>query len=142
MPIYAYKCASCGLAKDVLQKISEAPLSQCPVCGEPTFLKQVTAAGFQLKGSGWYATDFKSPPKGADAAAAKGDASDTKGGESSGDAAKSDAKSDGKSDDKPAAKIDSNGEGKKEGKSTPAPAPAASPAPAAKPSGSKPPAGG
>ena len=59
MPIYAYKCDSCGFAKDVLQKISDAPLTQCPSCGEPRFTKQVTAAGFQLKGSGWYATDFK-----------------------------------------------------------------------------------
>ncbi len=59
MPIYAYKCDSCGHAKDVLQKMSDAPLTQCPACGAQTFSKQVTAAGFQLKGSGWYATDFK-----------------------------------------------------------------------------------
>ena len=59
MPIYAYKCESCGHAKDVLQKISDAPLTVCPSCGSETFSKQLTAAGFQLKGSGWYATDFK-----------------------------------------------------------------------------------
>jgi putative FmdB family regulatory protein len=59
MPIYAYKCESCGFSKDVLQKISDAPLQDCPTCGKATFKKQVTAAGFQLKGSGWYATDFK-----------------------------------------------------------------------------------
>jgi len=59
MPIYAYKCESCGLAKDVLQKMSDAPLSDCPACGKATFKKQLTAAGFQLKGTGWYATDFK-----------------------------------------------------------------------------------
>jgi putative FmdB family regulatory protein len=59
MPIYAYKCGSCGHAKDVLQKISDDPLTQCPSCGQDTFSKQLTAAGFQLKGSGWYATDFK-----------------------------------------------------------------------------------
>ena len=59
MPIYAYKCESCGAAKDVLQKISDPTLSDCPACGKPTFRKQVTAAGFQLKGSGWYATDFR-----------------------------------------------------------------------------------
>jgi putative FmdB family regulatory protein len=59
MPIYAYKCGSCGHAKDVLQKISDAPLTVCPACGAEAFSKQVTAAGFQLKGSGWYATDFK-----------------------------------------------------------------------------------
>jgi putative FmdB family regulatory protein len=63
MPIYAYKCASCGHAKDVLQKLSDAPLTSCPACGAETFSKQVTAAGFQLKGSGWYATDFKNGSK-------------------------------------------------------------------------------
>jgi len=59
MPIYAYKCESCGFSKDVLQKLSDAPLSDCPQCGASSFRKQVTAAGFQLKGSGWYVTDFK-----------------------------------------------------------------------------------
>jgi putative FmdB family regulatory protein len=59
MPIYAYRCAVCGHAKDVLQKISDAPLVECPSCGAPRFEKQVTAAGFQLKGSGWYVTDFR-----------------------------------------------------------------------------------
>lgn len=59
MPIYAYKCASCGHAKDVLQKISDPQLTVCPACGAATYQKQLTAAGFQLKGSGWYATDFK-----------------------------------------------------------------------------------
>ncbi len=59
MPIYAYKCDACGHAKDVLQKISDAPLTDCPVCGAPKFNKQLTAPGFQLKGTGWYATDFK-----------------------------------------------------------------------------------
>ncbi|MEO3693510.1 FmdB family zinc ribbon protein [Roseateles paludis] len=67
MPIYAYRCSACGHAKDVLQKLSDAPLSTCPACGAEAFSKQVTAAGFQLKGSGWYATDFKG---GATAAAA------------------------------------------------------------------------
>ena len=59
MPIYAYKCGTCGHAKDVLQKISDAPLTTCPACGAEAFSKQVTAAGFQLKGSGWYVTDFR-----------------------------------------------------------------------------------
>ena len=59
MPIYAYKCESCGARQDVLQKISDPVLSTCPSCGAPTFVKQVTAAGFQLKGSGWYVTDFR-----------------------------------------------------------------------------------
>ncbi|WP_418319179.1 FmdB family zinc ribbon protein [Piscinibacter sakaiensis] len=59
MPIYAYRCATCGHAKDVLQKVSDPVLSTCPACGAETFSKQVTAAGFQLKGSGWYVTDFR-----------------------------------------------------------------------------------
>ncbi|MBY0454180.1 MAG: zinc ribbon domain-containing protein [Burkholderiaceae bacterium] len=59
MPIYAYKCGSCGHAKDVLQKMSDSPLSVCPACGAESFTKQLTAAGFQLKGSGWYVTDFR-----------------------------------------------------------------------------------
>lgn len=65
MPIYAYKCESCGAAKDVLQKISDPALTDCPACGKPTFRKQVTAAGFQLKGNGWYATDFRGGASGA-----------------------------------------------------------------------------
>lgn len=63
MPIYAYKCESCGHRLDVLQKISEAPLDTCPACGARSFAKQVTSAGFQLKGSGWYVTDFRSSGK-------------------------------------------------------------------------------
>jgi putative FmdB family regulatory protein len=59
MPIYAYRCEACGFAKDVLQKMSDAPLTDCPSCGKAAFKKQVTAAGFQLKGSGWYVTDFR-----------------------------------------------------------------------------------
>ena len=70
MPIYAYRCAACGFAKDALQKMSDAPLTVCPSCGKPEFKKQVTAAGFQLKGSGWYVTDFKGGSGGAAAPAA------------------------------------------------------------------------
>jgi putative FmdB family regulatory protein len=62
MPIYAYRCASCGHAKDVLQKLSDPLLTTCPSCGAESFRKQLTAAGFQLKGSGWYVTDFKGGP--------------------------------------------------------------------------------
>jgi len=62
MPIYAYKCSTCQHTQDVLQKMSDAPLTVCPECGNATFTKQLTAAGFQLKGSGWYATDFKNGP--------------------------------------------------------------------------------
>jgi putative FmdB family regulatory protein len=59
MPIYAYKCTACGHEQDVMQKISDAALTTCPSCGQATYAKQLTAAGFQLKGSGYYATDFK-----------------------------------------------------------------------------------
>jgi putative FmdB family regulatory protein len=59
MPIYEYRCRTCGFQKEFLQKLSDAPLSACPECGRPTFDKLLSAAGFQLKGSGWYATDFK-----------------------------------------------------------------------------------
>jgi len=64
MPIYAYRCDECGFAKDVLQKISDPVLTVCPSCAKSSFKKQVTAAGFQLKGSGWYVTDFRggTPP--------------------------------------------------------------------------------
>jgi putative FmdB family regulatory protein len=65
MPIYAYKCSSCGHAQDVIQKISDDPLTVCTACGSATFAKQITAAGFQLKGSGWYATDFRNNGNGA-----------------------------------------------------------------------------
>ena len=63
MPIYAYRCSTCGHAKDVLQKMSDPVLTACPACGASTFVKQVTAAGFQLKGSGWYVTDFRGDNK-------------------------------------------------------------------------------
>ncbi|MGE4336446.1 MAG: FmdB family zinc ribbon protein [Pigmentiphaga sp.] len=59
MPIYAYRCAECGHDHDALQKMSDAPLTDCPACGKASLVKQVTAAGFQLKGSGWYVTDFR-----------------------------------------------------------------------------------
>ena len=65
MPIYAYKCSACGYAHDTLQKISDAPLTVCPECKQSTYSKQVTAAGFQLKGSGWYVTDFRDKGTGA-----------------------------------------------------------------------------
>jgi putative FmdB family regulatory protein len=67
MPIYAYRCAACGHSRDVLQKLSDAPLTVCPACGAEQFAKQLTAAGFQLKGSGWYATDFRGSGSGAPA---------------------------------------------------------------------------
>jgi putative FmdB family regulatory protein len=69
MPIYAYQCTSCGHAKDVLQKISDPVLTTCPACGAESFQKQITAAGFQLKGSGWYVTDFRGGSGGSSAPA-------------------------------------------------------------------------
>ena len=59
MPIYSYKCNACGHQSDVLQKLSDAPLTKCPACGKDSYSKQLTAAGFVLKGGGWYVTDFK-----------------------------------------------------------------------------------
>jgi putative FmdB family regulatory protein len=104
MPIYAYRCAACGHAKDVLQKMSDAPLTVCPSCGQPRFEKQVTAAGFQLKGSGWYVTDFR-------------------------EGAKKPGKSDDAAGDKAATKPDVSGDSKA-ADATAGPAPAATPAPA------------
>ena len=82
MPIYAYKCESCGFSKDVLQKMSDPPLSDCPKCGGGTFKKQLTAAGFQLKGSGWYATDFKGGSTAAPASTSGGEGGGGGGGDS------------------------------------------------------------
>jgi putative FmdB family regulatory protein len=94
MPIYAYKCLSCGKAQDVLRKISDAPLTVCPSCGKETFAKQLTAPGFQLKGSGWYATDFKGgKPPAPTATGAKEDGKTD---------VKSDVKTDGKTASEPA----------------------------------------
>ena len=132
MPIYAYKCASCGSAKDVLQKLSDVPLSQCPSCGEPSFKKQLTSAGFQLKGSGWYATDFKG---GAPAAPKSDGESSSAGGESGKEGmaeGKSDAKPDSRAESKADSKSDSKPDGKSESKKADAPAakkPDAAPAP-------------
>ncbi len=125
MPIYAYKCASCGHQQDALQKVSDAPLTDCPSCGAPALTKQVTAAGFQLKGNGWYATDFKNGP------AAKGHDKDK------------DKAAVAKGDDKDAA-AKGTGKGKEvasKGAAESAPAPAPTPAPASK-AASPAPAGG
>ena len=117
MPIYAYKCDSCGFAKDVLQKLSDAPLTDCPSCGAAAFRKQLTAAGFQLKGSGWYATDFKEAGK--KPASASGDDKSGSGGDSQTETnseAKSDGKSDGKGDAKGNGKGNARGDGKSDSK--------------------------
>jgi putative FmdB family regulatory protein len=104
MPIYAYKCADCGHEAEVLQKISDAPLTVCAACGQPSMTKQVTAAGFQLKGSGWYATDFRN-----NGTAAKPSEKAEGKTESASDAkvdVKSDTKADSKTDSKADAKVD------------------------------------
>ena len=80
MPIYAYRCEACGFAKDILQKISDAPLTDCEACGKSAMKKQLTAAGFQLKGSGWYVTDFRNNGNNGGAAKPKTDAGDSSGG--------------------------------------------------------------
>ena len=102
MPIYEYRCTACGHKLEALQKFTEAPLSDCPVCGKSSLSKLVSVAGFQLKGSGWYATDFKN-------SGAK-------------PAAKSDAGKDGESKPAEAKKSDAG----KEGESKPAEAKSAS----------------
>ncbi len=131
MPIYAYRCAACGHAKDVLQKMSDPVLSTCPACGQEAFAKQLTAAGFQLKGSGWYATDFKG--SGA-APAAKPDAGE---GADKADSAAGDAKTDAKTDAKNAAKTDGKTDTKPDAATPAAGAPKApAPAPAAPSPGS------
>jgi putative FmdB family regulatory protein len=117
MPIYAYKCESCGLAKDVLQKMSDDVLTVCPACNQATFQKQVTAAGFQLKGSGWYVTDFRG---GNTAAPAEGKGE-----------GKSDAGGDGKSESKPADVKPDSGAGKSGDGAATTPSASSSAAPAA-----------
>ena len=99
MPIYEYRCDACGHKEEHLQKVSEAPLTVCPACGKPEYRKQLSAAGFQLKGTGWYATDFKGAGK---------KAADKE--------KKSDAKTDSKTDAKPESKTESKPETKSESK--------------------------
>ena len=102
MPIYEYRCNACGHQEEHLQKVSEAPLSVCPACGKPEYRKLLSAAGFQLKGTGWYATDFKGSSK---------KPADKKNSDTSSDA-KSDTKSDTKSDSKTESKPDTKTESK------------------------------
>jgi putative FmdB family regulatory protein len=97
MPIYEYRCSSCGFEEEYLQKVSATPLTDCPKCGKSTFVKKLTAAGFQLKGSGWYATDFKN--SGSKAKEAKSSDKSEGTGETKSDT-KTEAKSDTKSDTK------------------------------------------
>jgi putative FmdB family regulatory protein len=98
MPIYQYRCGACGQEHEVLQKVTEPPLSDCPSCGKAGMQKLLTAAGFQLKGSGWYATDFKGgAKKPEEKKSAETKPSDTK---SDGKTEKSDSKTDTKASPK------------------------------------------
>jgi putative FmdB family regulatory protein len=135
MPIYAYRCANCGHAQDVLQRISDPVLTQCPACGQSSYVKQVTAAGFQLKGSGWYVTDFRGDKKTARPAE---DGAADKPADAAGDKV-----ADQGGNGEAAAKSDAKGGASKPSDAAPAPAPApvpaaASPAPAASPAAGKP----
>jgi putative FmdB family regulatory protein len=128
MPIYEYRCSACGHKLESLQKLADAPLVTCPSCGKPTLTKLVSAAGFQLKGSGWYATDFKgsgSKPvaKPEDAASASKD------GDSKAADMKTEAKAETASEKKTEAKADSKSETK--AASTPAAPPTGSGTPSA-----------
>lgn len=131
MPIYAYRCDTCGYQKEVLRKLSDPLLSVCPSCQAETFRKQLTAAGFQLKGSGWYVTDFRG-----DKASRKGDGVEKANGDEKGD-----GKGDANGKPAEAAPAASDGAGKAApapaGKSAEAaPSPAATPSPSTVPSGS------
>ena len=101
MPIYEYRCLECGFQDEYLQKVTEPRLTVCPTCGKETFKKLVSAAGFQLKGSGWYATDFKN--SGAKPAKPAGAGKPEAKSETSGDA-KPDAPGEAKSETKPETK--------------------------------------
>ena len=127
MPIYEYRCSSCGFQNEHLRKVSDPLLTDCPECGKSTYQKQLTAAGFQLKGSGWYATDFKGGSAAATAKAAAGakdGGSDSAGSKDSG-STESGAKDSGSKD--------SGAKAKESGAAKPAAAPAAS-SPASSPS--------
>lgn len=128
MPIFAYRCDSCGFEKDVLQKRSDPALSECPSCGQPSFNKRLTAPAFQLKGSGWYVTDFRDNGKkpGADGGSTK-EGGSTK---------------DGGSTQESGAAKDGGGSAGASTAATPAPAAASTPAPAPAPAPSAPSGGG
>ena len=140
MPIYAYRCATCGHAQDVLQKMSDDVLSVCPACGAATYEKQVTAAGFQLKGSGWYVTDFRGGNTGAPKKEGAEEGKSDKAEAGAADAKAADKPAEGagdkgadKSSDKSAEKSADKGADKGATKPTPAPAAPAPTKPAASP---------
>lgn len=125
MPIYAYRCDSCGHTADVLQKISAPALTECPACGASTYSKQLTAAAFQLKGSGWYVTDFRDNGKKAEG---KGESK----AETAGPEGKSEAKAETKSDASSSASAPAAAPANAPAASSPAPAAPASPTSPAK----------
>ena len=130
MPIYAYKCAECSHELDVIRKVSDPPLTECPNCGKPALVKQITAAGFHLKGAGWYVTDFRDAGSGkkedADKSDEKAKTEQVAGSKAEAKAdTKADTKTDGSADSKGAAKT----EAKTESKSEPASKPPSAPTP-------------
>jgi putative FmdB family regulatory protein len=128
VPIYEYRCSSCGFQKEYLQKVSAPLLSVCPECSKATFGKMLTAAGFQLKGGGWYATDFKN--SGARPAAKSADQSGTESKNTAAGESKGDGKSDGNSESKgkSESKSDGKSDSKSDSKTEARPAAAAAPA--------------
>ena len=124
MPIYAYKCAECSHEVEAIRKVSDPPLTECPNCGKSTLVKQVTAAGFQLKGGGWYVTDFRDAGSGKKEDADKSDEkTKTDQMADSKTETKTDTKTDGGADSKGAAKAEAKAESRSEPASKPPPAP-------------------
>ncbi|MEO5693183.1 MAG: FmdB family zinc ribbon protein [Usitatibacter sp.] len=124
MPIYEYRCSSCGFQKEFLQKVSAPLLTVCPECGKETFSKMLTAAGFQLKGSGWYVTDFRNKgasPSTGSATGPKAESGAESKGESKGEV-KGESKSEAKGESKSEAKAESKSEAKAESKTESKPA--------------------
>ena len=115
MPIYEYRCNSCGHELEVMQKLADAPLTDCPECEETTLRKKISAVGFRLKGSGWYETDFKSGNKKNLAESGSSESkSETK--SDSGSETKSESKTESKTDTKTAAKSDAKSSSKSDSK--------------------------
>ena len=110
MPIYEYRCSECGFQEEYLQKVSEPPMTVCPSCGKATFQKLLTAAGFQLKGSGWYATDFRNSGT-AKASETKPAAGSAEGKSEAKSESKSEGKDKGKAKSKPKSEAPASGGG-------------------------------
>jgi putative FmdB family regulatory protein len=106
MPIYEYRCEACGHTLDALQKVADAPLSECPACGKPALKRLISAPAFRLKGSGWYETDFKSDKDKKRNLAETGRSESVENSKNTGKAESGDAKKSPKGDEKPAGKAD------------------------------------